>query len=119
VNLFECIRQRILNHAVAAANAPICATGRATTSEHVQPVHGLKGQQVAAVLSSMDAQGSERLRWQTSIVDLMKLLELDPSLSNLAQLGHELAYEGDCADTAAMNSWLHRALMRKLTNTAD
>jgi hypothetical protein len=61
VNLFECIRQGILNHPVAPANAPICATGRATTSEHAQPAHGLTGQQVAAVLSSMDAQGSESL----------------------------------------------------------
>jgi hypothetical protein len=119
VIFIECIRQGILNHSVAAANAPISATGRATTSDHAQPAHGLTGQQVAAVLSSMDAQGSERLRWQTSIVDLMKLLGLDPSLSNLDQLAHELAYKGDCADTAAMNSWLHRALVRKLTNSAD
>jgi hypothetical protein len=37
----------------------------------------------------MDANGAEKLRWQISIADLMKLLELDPSLSNLTQLARE------------------------------
>jgi Domain of unknown function (DUF3597) len=50
----------------------------------------------------------------TSIVDLMKLTGLDPSLANRKQLAAELGYKGDTADSATMNIWLHKAVMDKL-----
>ena len=54
------------------------------------------------------------LNWRTSIVDLMKLLEIDSSLANRKELATELGYSGDKDGSAEMNIWLHRAVMREL-----
>lgn len=54
------------------------------------------------------------MNWRTSIVDLMKLLELDSSLERRKELADELGFNGDKSDSAAMNIWLHKAVMRKL-----
>jgi hypothetical protein len=56
----------------------------------------------------------EKLDWRRSIVDLMKLLDLDSSLSARKQLAQELHHTGDSNDSAAMNIWLHKQVMRKL-----
>ena len=57
------------------------------------------------------------LDWQHSIVDLMKLLHMDPSLENRKQLATELHYAGDMGDSAAMNMWLHKEVMEKLAES--
>ena len=57
----------------------------------------------------------EHLDWQNSIVDLMKLLGLDSSLSARADLAHELGYPGKIDGSAAMNEWLHEQVMAKVT----
>jgi hypothetical protein len=62
----------------------------------------------------MAAENPEKLNWQTSIVDLMKLVELDPSLENRKALAGELGYTGDTKDSASMNFWLHRQVMIEL-----
>ena len=54
------------------------------------------------------------LNYKTSIVDLMKLLELDSSLENRKELAHELGYTGATDGSAEMNIWLHKAVMREL-----
>jgi hypothetical protein len=69
---------------------------------------------VAAVLSNLASQNKEKLDWRRSIVDLMKLLKLDSSLSARQELAKELHYTGDTKDTAAMNVWLHKQVMVKL-----
>jgi len=69
---------------------------------------------IEAVLNQRAAQKQEKLNWQSSIVDLMKLVDLDPSLENRKTLAHELGYSGDTHDTAQMNVWLHRAVMQRL-----
>jgi Domain of unknown function (DUF3597) len=69
---------------------------------------------VEAVLTRFAAQKKEKLDWRRSIVDLMKLLDLDSSLLARKQLAQELHYTGDTDDTAAMNIWLHKQVMRKL-----
>ena len=69
---------------------------------------------IEAVLSAKAAQKSEKLNWRTSIVDLMKLVDLDPSLENRKSLASELGYSGDTKDTASMNIWLHRKVMAEL-----
>ena len=56
----------------------------------------------------------EKLDWRTSIVDLMKLLDLDSSLSARKELAQELHYSGDVNDSASMNVWLHKQVMRRL-----
>jgi hypothetical protein len=69
---------------------------------------------IAAVLSAKAAQKPEKLNWQSSIVDLMKLVDLDPSLENRKALAGELGYTGDTKDTASMNIWLHQHVMQEL-----
>jgi hypothetical protein len=69
---------------------------------------------VEAVLTRMAAGKGQTLNWRTSIVDLMKLLDLDSSLHARQQLAQELHYSGDMNDSAAMNIWLHKEVMRQL-----
>ena len=69
---------------------------------------------VMAVLDKLDDATDEKLEWSTSIVDLMKLLKLDSSLTARKTLAHELGYPGDTKDSAKMNVWLHAAVMTKL-----
>jgi hypothetical protein len=69
---------------------------------------------VKAVLDDMASKNSQKLNWKTSIVDLMKLLDLDSSLDERKALAKELAYTGDMNDSAAMNIWLHKQVMNKL-----
>ena len=60
------------------------------------------------------AKKGEKLEWRTSIVDLMKALDIDSSLSARKELAHELGYTGDTNDSATMNIWLHKQVMAKL-----
>ncbi len=69
---------------------------------------------VAAVLSKLAEQNKENLDWRKSIVDLMKLLNLDSSLAARKQLAKELHYTGNLSDSASMNVWLHKQVMQKL-----
>ena len=69
---------------------------------------------VEAVLSKLASQNKEKLDWRKSIVDLMKLLNLDSSLSARKELAKELHYTGDMANSADMNIWLHKQVMVKL-----
>jgi hypothetical protein len=69
---------------------------------------------VEAVLTNLAAQKGQKLDWRKSIVDLMKLLDLDSSLSARKELAKELNYTGDTNDSASMNIWLHKQVMNKL-----
>ena len=62
----------------------------------------------------MAAKNPQQLNWRTSIVDLMKLLDLDSNLAARKELAKELGYAGDTGDSAAMNVWLHKQVMRKV-----
>ena len=67
------------------------------------------------VLNDRALVSMEKLNWRTSIVDLMKLLDMDSSLENRRSLAKELAFSGDMNDSAAMNLWLHKQVMRKVS----
>jgi hypothetical protein len=69
---------------------------------------------VAEIVDKAAASKGEKLAWRTSIVDLMKALDLDSSLSARKELAHELGYTGDTQDSATMNIWLHKQIMGKL-----
>jgi hypothetical protein len=69
---------------------------------------------IASVLDRMAASNKEKLDWKHSIVDLMKLVGMDSSLSSRKELAAELKYTGDTSDSAKMNVWLHKEVMRKL-----
>lgn len=69
---------------------------------------------VAAVLDDLAAKNPETLSWRKSIVDLLKLLDLDSSFAARKSLAAELCYPGDPDDSAKMNTWLHKQVIRKL-----
>ena len=68
---------------------------------------------VAQVLDGMESKAGQKLDWRHSIVDLMKLLDMDSSLTARKELAQELHYSGDTGDSAAMNMWLHKEVMTK------
>jgi 3-oxoacyl-ACP reductase-like protein len=94
--------------AATAAVAPAAIPAPAATSAPAQPVD------VAAILDGLAAKNSEKLDWKHSIVDLMKLVGMDSSLSARKELAHDLHYSGDMNDSAAMNIWLHQEVMKQL-----
>jgi hypothetical protein len=69
---------------------------------------------VEAALEKMAATTGQKLNWRTSIVDLMKLVGMDSSFENRKELARELGYTGDPGDSAAMNIWLHKRVMKEL-----
>jgi|SRR5947199_9991417 len=69
---------------------------------------------VAPILDKAVAAKKEKLEWRTSIVDLMKALDIDSSFSARKDLAKELGYTGDSNDSASMNIWLHKQVMAKL-----
>jgi len=69
---------------------------------------------VEAILADAAAKNPQKLNWRTSIVDLMKLLDIDSSLDNRKELATELGYTGELNGSAEMNIWLHKAVMREL-----
>jgi len=99
--------QQPASGAQAAPGASQPTSGTAATA-NAQPVD------VEAVLNEMQSRNTEKLNWKTSIVDLLKLLGLDSSLSARKELATELHYSGNMDDSAAMNIWLHKEVMRKL-----
>ena len=69
---------------------------------------------VDAVLTGLAAKNPERLDYKKSIVDLMKLVGMDSSLAARKELATELGYTGDKNDSATMNIWLHKEVLKKL-----
>jgi len=69
---------------------------------------------VAPILDAAVQAKGEKLEWRTSIVDLMKALDIDSSLGARKELAGELGFTGDTNDSASMNIWLHKQVMTKL-----
>jgi hypothetical protein len=88
------------------------ASPTATASPAAPPAAGPVD--VTAILDGLAKKSSERLDWRVSIVDLMKLLNLDSSLNARKQLAQELKFSGNMNDSASMNIWLHKQVMTKL-----
>lgn len=89
----------------ASGSAPSIAPSGATPLAEVD---------VEAILTKLASENKEKLDWKKSIVDLMKLLNLDSSLSARKELAKELNYTGDTNDSASMNIWLHKQVIQKL-----
>ena len=69
---------------------------------------------VETILNEAVKKSGQKLDWRHSIVDLMKALDIDSSLSARKDLAKELGYTGDTSDSASMNIWLHKQVMAKL-----
>jgi hypothetical protein len=139
MSIFGNIMSKIVGHAKAAAPAPgtaapssgpapgttapssgpaptgakpVAAPGAGSTMASGGPAGGPVD--VEVILTHLASQNSEKLDWRGSIVDLMKLLDLDSSLHARKELAQELHYSGDMNDSASMNIWLHKQVMIKL-----
>jgi hypothetical protein len=95
--------------ATAASEAAARAAGAAAAATATMGEVDVK-----AMLDDMASKNPQKLNWKTSIVDLMKLLDLDSSLGERKALAQELGYTGDMNDSASMNIWLHKQVMNKL-----
>jgi hypothetical protein len=90
------------------------AGGAATTGSSSGSAAPAGSVDVAPILDKAVAAKKEKLEWRTSIVDLMKALDIDSSLGARKDLAKELGYTGDTNDSASMNIWLHKQVMTKL-----
>ena len=97
---------RPLSTPASSPAASVQAEARAST--------GAASVDVAVVLDKAVAAKKQKLEWRTSIVDLMKALDLDSSLAARKELAKDLHYDGDTSDSAKMNIWLHKQVMQKL-----
>ena len=102
--------------AAPAGSATPASGGAATSTGSAAAPSSAPAQSVdvAAILDKAVAAQKEKLAWRTSIVDLMKALDVDSSLSARKELATELGYTGDSNDSATMNIWLHKQMMAKL-----
>ena len=92
---------------------PIGGGGTVTApAPTVQPQAQVDVEEVLIGIAS--SKGNPDLNWRTSIVDLMKLLDMDSSLDNRKELATELGYTGEKDGSAEMNIWLHKEVMRQL-----
>ena len=71
---------------------------------------------VTAILDDLASKNPEKLDWRRSIVDLMKLVDMDSSLTARKELAKDLNYTGDTSDSAKMNIWLHKTVIRKIAD---
>jgi len=112
MSIFGTIMSAIFGHAKAAAPgaAPGSPAGGATPPASAP----MSNVDVEAVLTKLASENKEKLDWRRSIVDLMKLLNLDSGLGARKELAKELGYTGDMNDSASMNIWLHKQVMQKL-----
>ncbi len=122
MSIFGNIMSAIFGHSSSAAAAPAAA---AAATEQSAPASASPAAptpaaasaapvDVTAIMDGLAAKSSEKLDWRRSIVDLMKLLNLDSSLTARKELAQELSYSGDMNNSASMNIWLHKQVMTKL-----
>ncbi|HUH60840.1 MAG TPA: DUF3597 domain-containing protein [Candidimonas sp.] len=100
----------------AAAPSPTSGTGTTGMPGGAASFGGATAASVDvdAVLRELQSKNTENLNWKTSIVDLLKLLGMDSSMAARRELAAELHYSGSTEDSAAMNMWLHKEVIRKL-----
>ena len=130
MGLFNKLMGKIFGHSSAATGSVSTAPGASGgstqpaapaspgagggTGNAPAPAAPAQSVDVNAVLNEMASKNPEKLDWKRSIVDLMKLVGMDSSLSSRKELAKELGYTGDMDDSASMNIWLHKQVLRKL-----
>ncbi len=118
MSIFSKIKDAIFGKkAVAAPPPPTPAAAPAAAAPAPAappPPVAISEVDVMANLEAIEKEKGVNLNWQSSIVDLMKLLDIDSSLSNREELAKELGYTGPLGGSAEMNIWLHKAVMREL-----
>jgi hypothetical protein len=126
MGLFSNLLSKVFGQQTAAATTPPpasagapAAAGSSAVAGASAPASSSSAQPAAAVdvtktLDDLAAKNPEKLDWRRSIVDLMKLVDMDSSLAARKELAKELNYSGDTSDSAKMNIWLHKEVIRKI-----
>ncbi len=109
--------------ATAGRTAP-APTGTSSTDATAETAGGGKNAtmtraEVEAMIQQIEDDSGRKYNWRQSIVDLMKLLDLDSSLNARKQLAQELGYTGALDGSAQMNTWLHQQVMTRLMEGKD
>jgi 3-oxoacyl-ACP reductase-like protein len=132
VSIFGSITSAIFGNSVAATPAPTkaptgstaapsagspAASAAAKTASANPATAPMSRSDLEALIANKVAAQSEDLNWKQSIVDLMKALKLDSSLSSRKELAKELGYTGALDGSAEMNVWLHKHAMAKLAES--
>ena len=115
MSIFGKIRDAIFGRPTTATSGAATAAAGASAMPQLQPA-GFPAQtvDVDSVLADLAAKKGEKLNYKSSIVDLMKLLDLDSSLDNRKELATELGYTGAKDGSAEMNIWLHKRVIEEL-----
>ena len=115
MSVFGNIMSAIFGRSPAQASAAPAAAAAAPAAQSAPaPASTAAPVDVAAIMDDLAGKVSQQLNWRTSIVDLMKLINLDSSLAARKELAQELHYTGDMNNSASMNIWLHKQVMIKL-----
>jgi Domain of unknown function (DUF3597) len=110
MSILGSIVSSIFHHAGVSTAAP----GSSPAGSGLPPKQPANSVDVDGALNKLATANKEKLDWRHSIVDLMKLLDLDSSFAARKELASELHYSGDTNDSAHMNMWLHAQVMEKL-----
>ena len=112
MGIFSALKDKLFGAStpVPPVTPPAPAAATATAAAAAPPIPLLD---IEAVLTFMASQHKGKLNWKESIVDLMTLLGMDNSLANRRELADELGFKGDKQDTATMNVWLIKEVMRQ------
>jgi hypothetical protein len=111
MSLFNSILEKLGIRSAATAKAP--DAGQPATAS--APAAGIAVVDVVSKLEGLAASHSEKLNWKVSIVDLLKLLGLDSSLTARKELAAELGCPAQAmGDSSQMNIWLHKTVLQKL-----
>jgi len=118
MGLFSTILEKLgLKHHPAAPATPSASGSTApvaTAAPAAAPV-AIAVTDVVAKLEGLAASHTEKLNWKASIVDLLKLLGIDSSLTARKELATELGCPAEkMGDSAQMNMWLHKAVLQKI-----
>ena len=111
MSIFGNIWDKITGHAQAAAAGTASAsmgdvTATSSSTASAPPVD------VEAIMTDLESKSGHKSNWRESIVDMMSLLGMDHSLTQRKALATELGYTGDMNDSATMNVWLHKQVMK-------
>jgi len=111
MSLFNSILEKLGIRSAAAAEAPSATPTEPTSA----PAAEIAVVDVVTKLEGLAASSAEKLNWKVSIVDLLKLLGLDSSLTARKELAAELGCPAQAmGDSAQMNTWLHKTVLQKL-----
>ncbi|QHW24469.1 DUF3597 domain-containing protein [Rhizobium leguminosarum bv. viciae 248] len=130
MGIFDKIKHAIFGEAKAAepvaanapktepVQAPVSASAAPSPAPAASPAQSKPATATVDIVPILDAavkKNGQKLDWRHSIVDLMKAVGMDASLTERKELATELGYTGDNNDSAKMNMWLHKALMKRLS----